>query len=81
MTDTRVDLDTLPELLTVEEAAEYLGTSENYVRRQCANGNLKGTNLKGKAGWRIHRDAIRTFLGADVPAARPRPPRGRQRAR
>lgn len=82
MTDTRLNLDDLPEFLTTEEAAAVLRTDEDYVRRQCKAGNLKGTNLKGKAGYRIHRDAIRAFLGLEtIPAARPRPPRARQRAR
>lgn len=81
MTDTRVHLDDLPEFLNTAEAAEVLRVEEGYVRRQCKNGHLKATNLKGQAGYRIHRDALREFLNADIPAARPRPPRGRQRAR
>lgn len=76
-----VALDDLPEYLTVEEVAEYLRIKEDLVRRHCKAGALKATNLRGSAGYRIHRDALRAFLGAEVPAARPRPPRERKRAR
>ena len=82
MSTDPVALDDLPEYLTSAEAAAVLRTDENYVRRQCKAGNLKGTNLRGKAGYRIHRDDLRAFLaGGDTPPARPRPPRGRSRAR
>jgi excisionase family DNA binding protein len=74
-------LDELPEWLTTEEASQVLRTDEDYVRRQCKSGAIKATNLKGSAGYRIHRDSLRSFLGVDPPPARPRPPRQRKRAR
>lgn len=74
-------LDKLPEWMTSEEVAEFLRLDVVTVRRHCKAGHLKATNLKGKAGYRIHRDDLEAFLGKNVPAARPRPPRGRSRAR
>lgn len=79
---TPPSLDNLPEFLTTVEAAAVLRCDETYVRRQCKAGAIRATNLRGKAGYRIHRDALREFLGAaTIPAARPRPPRGRRRAK
>lgn len=75
-------LNDLPEYLDTAEAASVLRVDEDYVRRQCKNGAIKATNLRGSAGYRIHRDALRAFLGdGNTPPARPRPPRERKRAR
>lgn len=74
-------LEDLPETVTAEEAADYLRVGVEWVRRQCKAGQIKGaTNIRGKAGWRIPRESLR-LTGGDTPAARPRPPRGRSRAR
>jgi excisionase family DNA binding protein len=81
MTAPTTTIADLPEWMTTEEVARVLRVDEEYVRRQCKNGVITATNLRGKAGYRIHRDAILKFLGSDVPAARPRPPRERKRAR
>lgn len=76
------DLDNMPEYLNADEAAKVARSDVQYITRQCKNGNLKATNLKGKLGWRIHRDALREFLaGGTVEPARVRPPRERKRAR
>lgn len=82
MTDTRVTLENLPEWLTSDEVAELLRLDVVTVRRHCKAGHIKATNLKGKAGYRIHRDDLLRFLKhGDVDPARPRPPRGRKRAK
>jgi len=82
MIDATTKFDDLPEFLTTEEFAAHLRIGEDYVRRQCANGRINATNLRGKAGYRIPREEIRRFSGVGAPdAARPRPPRGRRQAR
>ncbi len=44
--------------LTVTEVAEYLGVTEETVRRWLRAGSLEGTLLSRKAGWRIRPEAI-----------------------
>ncbi len=44
--------------LTVAEVAEQLSVTEETVRRWLRNGQLEGTLLSRKAGWRIRPEAV-----------------------
>jgi len=49
-----------PELLTVEETAEFLRVSDKTVRRMLQDGRLQGVDLGG--AWRISREELETFI-------------------
>lgn len=48
------------EYLTTSEVAEIIRTSEDYVARQCALGNLRAKKLGNE--WRIHRTSVDAFM-------------------
>ena len=52
------------EYLTVEQVAEQLQVSAWTVRRWLREGELEGSNLGDRAGWRIPSGAIERFLEA-----------------
>ena len=52
----------LPEMLTIEEVAEYLRVSDRTIRRMLADGRLHGVNL-GRT-WRIPRQALEELMEA-----------------
>ena len=48
--------EALPEILSVKQAADLLGSSESYVRILCRQGRIRSVKL-GK-NWKIGRDAL-----------------------
>lgn len=54
-------IETLPVLMTVRQAAEVGGWSEKHIRYLLATGGIKGCKL-GQS-WRVHRDAFLEQLG------------------
>lgn len=55
--------------LTTEDVAARIGMDPEYVRRQCAAGNLAAKKLG--TVWRIHPEDLETFMrGSAAPAAR-----------
>lgn len=49
-------------LMTVVEVAELLQVDEQTIRRWIRQGRLAAHNLGGKAGYRIQRRDLQTFL-------------------
>jgi excisionase family DNA binding protein len=49
-------------LFTVEEVASRLGVHPETVRKWIKNGQLRATNLGGRAGYRISKSALDQFL-------------------
>ncbi|MEA4882962.1 MAG: helix-turn-helix domain-containing protein [Clostridia bacterium] len=57
----------LPEMLTVDEVADFLRVSDKTIRRMLTDGRLAGVNL-GRS-WRIPRQALAAMLAqAGVPS-------------
>jgi excisionase family DNA binding protein len=52
------------EYLTVEQVAERLQVSAWTVRRWLRDGDLEGSHLSDRAGWRVPEGAIERFLQA-----------------
>jgi excisionase family DNA binding protein len=52
------------EYLTVEQVAERLQVSAWTVRRWLREGELEGSHLSDRAGWRVPEGAIERFLQA-----------------
>jgi excisionase family DNA binding protein len=50
------------EYLTVEQVAERLQVSAWTVRRWLREGQLEGSHLGDRAGWRVPEEAIDRFL-------------------
>ncbi len=48
--------------LTVEEAAQRLSVHDQTVRRWLRSGQLVGTSINRRAGWRIRESEIERFL-------------------
>ncbi|MDP9472195.1 MAG: helix-turn-helix domain-containing protein [Chloroflexota bacterium] len=48
--------------LTVEEAAQRLSVHDQTVRRWLRSGQLIGTSINRRAGWRIRESEIDRFL-------------------
>jgi excisionase family DNA binding protein len=62
-------METRPELLTIDETAEFLRVSDKTVRRMLNDGRLKGVNIGRQ--WRIPREALEEIIqrgGTDSPA-------------
>lgn len=56
--------------LTTAEVAETIRTSENYVQRLCASGQLAAKKLGTE--WRISEDALTDFMaGGKTETTRP----------
>lgn len=55
-------LDPQEKWLTVDEAAERLSVHEQTVRRWLRAGQLIGTSINRRAGWRIRESEIQRFL-------------------
>ncbi len=49
-------------LLTVQQVADMLQVHPETVRRWLRDGELDGTPLGGKSGWRIRRSRVEAFL-------------------
>jgi len=52
------------EYMTVEQVAERLQVSPWTVRRWLRDGELEGSNLGDRAGWRVPGGAVERFLEA-----------------
>src|SRR3954465_2728250 len=52
------------EYLTVEQVAERLQVSAWTVRRWLREGQIEGSHLGDRAGWRVSEGAIKQFLQA-----------------
>ena len=50
------------QIYTVEEVASRLTVHPETVRKWIKNGELRATNLGGRAGYRISRTALEQFL-------------------
>lgn len=72
MTDTkqaRLNLADYPELMTLDEVAEYIRTSRSTARRIIVDdGSLPGRLIGNK--WVIHRADVAAYVG--IPAQRER---------
>lgn len=49
-------------LLTVEEVARWLRVTEESVRRWARAGELEGSLISTRSGWRFTREAVEEFL-------------------
>lgn len=56
---------TLPDVMTLEEAAEFLRLPEDDVRREAARLLLPGRQIAGQ--WRFSRRALEQWLRAPTP--------------
>ncbi len=61
--------------LTVEETAVRLSVHEQTVRRWLRSGQITGTSINRRAGWRISESELNRFLSEG-----PRPARERKLA-
>lgn len=66
--------DDLPEYMTTAEVAKIIRTSEDYVSRKCASGEIRAKKI-GRT-WRITREAVAAFMAP----GRAAPTRIRRRA-
>ena len=48
--------------LTVEETADRLSVHSQTVRRWLRSGQLEGTSINRRAGWRISETEVQRFL-------------------
>lgn len=55
----------MEKLLTVKEAAELLGLTENIVRDYLAEGKIQGAKF-GRV-WRIHPEDLKAFYESQKP--------------
>lgn len=58
----------LPELMTIQQVADYLQVSVSTVRRMLADGRLRGVNL-GRA-WRIPKESVAELLASGAEGGR-----------
>lgn len=49
-------------LLTVQDVAERLQVAERTVREWLRDGRIRGRNLGGRAGWRVHPADLDAFI-------------------
>jgi excisionase family DNA binding protein len=52
--------------LTVAEVAETLKCTEGFVRAELRRKNLRGTQLPNRAGWRVTRGDLETYMDAQA---------------
>jgi excisionase family DNA binding protein len=53
-------------LWSVKEAAEFLGQSEETIRRKLASGEIPGFRVGGRgASWRVYADELEQLVSAD----------------
>ncbi len=71
---------TLPEMLTVEEAAEKLRRSPRHVRYMLRTGQLSGRKLVARGAWLIEKEEVMRRLCAGVAAGADTEPRKEIRA-
>lgn len=69
------------EYLTTAEVARELRCSATYVSRLCREKKLRGRDLGGSVGWRIHRDDLETFIRGRAPKPTTAPQAPRKAAR
>lgn len=60
-TTNKAELEKLPLMMKVSEAAPVLNVSKRTVIRMCNNGQLKAA--KTASEWRINRDALLEHVG------------------
>lgn len=49
-----------PEILTLQQAAEFLQISERTLQRMLKKGEIPGTQIGGQ--WRFHREQLRALV-------------------
>jgi excisionase family DNA binding protein len=54
--------EALPEYLTTRQAADRLQVTEDTVRRWLRSGQIRGSRLSDRAGYRIPREEIERVL-------------------
>lgn len=54
--------DDVDDILTTAEVADYLKVGPEAVKRWLRAGELKGSRLGTKAGWRVRRADVLEFL-------------------
>ena len=57
-------LETMDEILTVEEMAQYLKVSRSTVWRWCNEGKVSA--FKVGRGWRVHRSQLEKIMGQKI---------------
>ena len=58
--------------LTVPEVAAELKCDEQFVRAELRRKNLRGTKLPNRAGWRVDRADLGTYMDAQANVSRVR---------
>jgi len=62
----------MDEWLTAAEVAELIKVHPMTVKRWLREGDMRGTLLGDKSGWRVHRDEVARFMrerdNTDAPA-------------
>ena len=56
------------EYLTVQEVAERVKVNPETVKRWLRRGELRGSILGDRAGWRVSEEEVRRFMEAKQPA-------------
>jgi excisionase family DNA binding protein len=64
-----IDWASMPEWITIDEAADLSHYNPDYLRRLARKGRL-GAAKKGRDWW-IDRDALQAYLEAPPPRGRP----------
>jgi excisionase family DNA binding protein len=65
----KLDLNNLPDLLTVKEVANLLRVSPLTVERWGARGKLQAIRINSRGDRRYKKDAVLWLLGVDATAA------------
>lgn len=66
---TRLGLIDYPEMMTIDEVAEYLRTSRSTVRRMIVDdGSLPGRLVGNR--WIVHRADVAAYVSPAIPGAR-----------
>lgn len=58
---TKVDMEELPVMMKIEQAAQILNVCPRTVARMCNRGQIKA--VKTASTWRINRDALLEYAG------------------
>ncbi|WP_442904448.1 helix-turn-helix domain-containing protein [Gordonibacter sp.] len=62
-THQRLSLAALPDVLTTEQCAEFLGVHENTIRSHCNSGELKAEKIGVR--WFVPKSALGKLVGND----------------
>ena len=63
-------MESLPEVLTLKQAADALDCSTRTLRRRIAEGALRASQVASRGGWIVQRADLLAFLDARATHAR-----------